>query len=209
MERGKLIIVSGFSGVGKGTVVKKLLEDYNDCAVSISATTRSPRENEIDGVHYFYKTREEFEEMISNDQLLEYAEYVGNYYGTPSQFVNEQRDKGIHVILEIEMQGALKVKEKARDSKLVFILPPSAKELKSRLVGRGTETEAVIAQRLQRAAEETSYIDSYEYYVVNDDLQECVEDIRSILDDKFDNKLEEGFIANIKKEISVFSKGEF
>lgn len=209
MERGKLIIVSGFSGVGKGTVVKKLLEDYNDCAVSISATTRSPRENEIDGVHYFYKTREEFEEMISNDQLLEYAEYVGNYYGTPSQFVNEQRDKGIHVILEIEMQGALKVKEKARDSKLVFILPPSAKELKNRLVGRGTETEAVIAQRLQRAAEETSYIDSYEYYVVNDDLQECVEDIRSILDDKFDNKLEEGFIANIKKEISVFSKGEF
>ena len=138
---------------------------------------------------------------------MEYAEYVGNYYGTPSQFVNEQRDKGIHVILEIEMQGALKVKEKARDSKLVFILPPSANELKSRLVGRGTETEAVIAQRLKRAAEETSYIDSYEYYVVNDDLQECVEDIRSILDDKFDNKLEEGFIANIKKEICVFSKG--
>lgn len=209
MKRGKLIIVSGFSGVGKGTVVKKLLEDYNDCTVSISATTRSPRENEIDGVHYFYKTKEEFEKMISDNQLLEYAEYVGNYYGTPMKFVDEQRNKGIHVILEIEMQGALKVKEKVNDAKLVFILPPSAAELKNRLIGRGTESEAVIAQRLQRAYEETSYIDNYEYYVVNDDLQECVEDIRSILDDKFDNKLEEGFITNIKKEIGIFSKGEF
>lgn len=209
MNKGKLIVVSGFSGVGKGTVVKRLLDKYDDCVVSISATTRSPREGEIDGVHYFYKTREQFEDMIANGQMLEYAEYVGNYYGTPADFVNEKRDQGIHVILEIEMQGALKVKEKAKDAQLVFILPPSACELKGRLVGRGTETDEVIGQRLSRAAEETEFIDSYEHYVVNDDLEECVEDIRSILDDKFDNKLESSFINNIKKEICVFSKGEF
>lgn len=209
MEKGKLIIVSGFSGVGKGTVVKKLLEQYDDCVVSISATTRNPRENEVDGTHYFFKSKREFEEMIRDDKLLEYAEYVGNYYGTPSDFVEENREKGIHVILEIEMQGALKVKNKVPDARLVFILPPSAEELKNRLVGRGTETKDVIEQRLKRASEETKYIDHYEYFVVNDILDDCVKDVHNIMDDKYDNKLDESFINNIKNEISIFSKGEF
>lgn len=209
MKKGKLIILSGFSGVGKGTVVKKLIEKYDDFVISVSATTRAPREGEIDGVHYFYKSRDEFEKMIAEDKLLEHAEYVGNYYGTPIDFVNDKREQGINVILEIEMQGALKVKEKVKDALLVFILPPSANELKSRLVGRGTESEEVIEQRLQRASEEVSYIDNYEYYVVNDELDDCVETIRNIVDNNFDNKLEESFINNIKKEICVFSKGEF
>lgn len=209
MKKGKLIILSGFSGVGKGTVVKKLIEKYDDFVISVSATTRAPREGEIDGVHYFYKSRDEFEKMIAEEKLLEHAEYVGNYYGTPIDFVNDKREQGINVILEIEMQGALKVKEKVKDALLVFILPPSANELKSRLVGRGTESEEVIEQRLQRASEEVSYIDNYEYYVVNDELDDCVETIRNIVDNNFDNKLEESFINNIKKEICVFSKGEF
>lgn len=209
MEQGKLIIISGFSGVGKGTVVRNVIEKYDDCVVSVSATTRDPRENEINGEHYFFKTKQEFEKMIEEDKLLEYAKYVDNYYGTPLDFVNDKRSNGINVILEIEMQGALEVKEKVDDAKLVFILPPSAAELKKRLIGRGTETEDVIKKRLMRAAEETEYIDSYEYYVVNDSLEECVEDIRSILDDKFDNKLDESFINDIKKELCAFSKGEF
>lgn len=209
MKKGKLLILSGFSGVGKGTVVRQLIEKYDDFVVSVSATTRVPRDGEIDGVHYFYKTREEFEQMIAEDRLLEYAEYVGNYYGTPIDFVNEKREKGIHVILEIEMQGALKVKEKVKDALLVFILPPSAEELKNRLVGRGTESEEVIARRLKRASEEVSYMDNYEYYVVNDVLDDCVGEIRNIVDNNLNNKLEESFINNIKKEICVFSKGVF
>lgn len=209
MEKGKLVIVSGFSGVGKGTVVKELVEKYDDCVVSVSATTRSPRKNEIDGVHYFFKTKEDFETMIQEGELLEYAQYVDNYYGTPLEFVNENRNRGIHVILEIETQGALKVKEKSADAKLVFILPPSAAELKNRLAGRGTETEEVIRKRLQRAAEETEYIDDYECYVVNDKVAECVEEIREILDDTFHQKVDEIFINQIKKEICEFSKGEF
>lgn len=209
MEKGKLIILSGFSGVGKGTVVKRLVEKYDDIVVSVSATTRAPRDGEIDGIHYFFKTREEFEKMIAEDKLLEYAEYVENYYGTPMEFVNDKRANGINVILEIEMQGALKVKEKVKDALLVFILPPSAGELKNRLIGRGTESEEVISQRLKRASEEVSYIEHYEYYVVNDEIDDCVNSIRNIVDDNFDNKLEESFINNIKREISVFSKGEF
>lgn len=209
MEKGKLIILSGFSGVGKGTVVKRLVEKYDDIVVSVSATTRAPRDGEIDGIHYFFKTREEFEKMIAEDKLLEYAEYVENYYGTPMEFVNDKRANGINVILEIEMQGALKVKEKVKDALLVFILPPSAGELKNRLIGRGTESEEVISQRLKKASEEVSYIEHYEYYVVNDEIDDCVNTIRNIVDDNFDNKLEESFINNIKREISVFSKGEF
>lgn len=138
-KRGILAIISGFSGAGKGTVVNKLLEKDN-YAVSISATTREPRQGEVDGKNYFFKSRDEFENMIENNQLIEYAEYVGNYYGTPRDYVFKKLEEGYDVILEIEMQGALKVKEKFPETALIFITPPSADELKKRLVGRGTET---------------------------------------------------------------------
>ena len=146
-KKGILAIISGFSGAGKGTVVNRLLEKES-YAVSISATTRKPRTGEVDGQNYFFRTKDEFEKMIANDQLIEYAEYVGNYYGTPKDYVFKKLDEGFDVILEIEMQGALKVKEKFPETALIFITPPSADELKKRLVGRGTETAEQIEKSL-------------------------------------------------------------
>ena len=168
-KKGLLIIVSGFAGTGKGTLMNLLLENYEDYVLSISATTRKPRPGEEEGRHYFFKTKEEFEQLIRDKGLLEYASYVGNYYGTPKAFVEEKLSQGKNVILEIEIQGALKVKELFPQSLLLFILPPSAAELKRRLEGRGTETEDVIAQRLKRACEEIKGIENYDYIVVNDD----------------------------------------
>lgn len=139
-KKGILIILSGFSGVGKGTVVRRLLSDYDNYALSISATTRKPREGEEDGVSYFFKSKEEFEQMIKEDSFIEHARYVENYYGTPKAYVQEQLDAGKDVILEIEIQGALKVKEKYPDALMLFLVPPDAQTLKERLVGRGTET---------------------------------------------------------------------
>ena len=139
-EKGILIVVSGFSGSGKGTIMKELLKQYDNYALSISATTRNPRPGEEDGREYFFKTVEDFEKMIAKEELIEYARYVDNYYGTPRAYVEEQLEAGKDVILEIEIQGALKVKEKFPDTLLLFVTPPSAEELKSRLVGRGTET---------------------------------------------------------------------
>ena len=149
-NKGILIVVSGFSGAGKGTIMKALLNKYDNYALSISATTRNPREGEVDGREYFFKTREEFEKMIAKDELIEYAKYVNNYYGTPKAYVEEQLADGKDVILEIEIQGALKVKEKFPETLLLFVTPPSAAELRSRLVGRGTETMEVIEQRMAR-----------------------------------------------------------
>ena len=152
-KKGILAIISGFSGAGKGTVVNRLLEKES-YAVSISATTRKPRTGEVDGQNYFFRTKDEFEKMIANEQLIEYAEYVGNYYGTPKDYVFKKLDEGFDVILEIEMQGALKVKEKFPETALIFITPPSADELKKRLVGRGTETAEQIEKRMSRAVDE-------------------------------------------------------
>ncbi len=180
-KKGVLAVISGFSGAGKGTVVGKLAEKYEDYVVSISATTRAPREGEKEGVDYFYKTVEEFEEMIEKDELIEYAKYVDNYYGTPRDYVIEQLYLGNDVILEIEMQGALKVKERIPEVSLIFITPPNAEALKVRLFQRGTETEDVIAKRMARAKEECAFMSSYDYIVVNDDLDTCVEEIHSIL----------------------------
>ena len=179
-KRGILAIISGFSGAGKGTVVNKLLEKDN-YAVSISATTREPRQGEVDGKNYFFKSRDEFENMIENNQLIEYAEYVGNYYGTPRDYVFKKLEEGYDVILEIEMQGALKVKEKFPETALIFITPPSADELKKRLVGRGTETIEQIDKRMSRAVDECDYMNKYDYIVVNDDLDECVDEIHRLL----------------------------
>lgn len=180
-KKGILIVVSGFSGAGKGTIMKALLNKYDNYALSISATTRSPREGEVDGREYFFKTREEFEKMIAKDELIEYAKYVNNYYGTPKAYVEEQLANGKDVILEIEIQGALKVKEKFPETLLLFVTPPSAEILKARLIGRGTETMEVIEQRMSRACEEAEGMDKYDYYVVNDVLEECVENVHNII----------------------------
>lgn len=181
-NKGILTVVSGFSGAGKGTIMKELLKKYEETyALSISATTRNPRPGERDGIEYFFKTKEEFEQMISEDALIEYAQYVGNYYGTPRAYVEQQLSDGKDVILEIEIQGALKVKEKFPDTLLLFVTPPSAEELKNRLVGRGTETMEVIDSRLARAAQEAEGIEAYDYLVVNDVLEECVEQVHGII----------------------------
>ena len=204
-KKGILIVVSGFSGAGKGTIMKDLLKRYDNYALSISATTRQPREGETDGREYFFKTADEFEKMIAKDELIEYARYVENYYGTPRAYVEEQLENGKDVILEIEIQGALKVKEKLPDTLLLFVTPPSAAELEHRLVGRGTETREVIASRMHRAKEEALGMDRYDYLVVNDDLDQCVEEVHEIIQSEhrrsYRNK---EFIEYMKEEL----KGE-
>ena len=180
-KKGILIVVSGFSGAGKGTLMKRLLETYDNYALSVSATTRSPRPGEVDGREYFFKTVDEFEKMIAQDELIEYAKYVNNYYGTPKDYVMRQLDAGKDVILEIEIQGALKVKEKYPDTLLLFVTPPSAKELKERLVGRGTETMDVIESRMKRAAEESEGVEAYDYLIINDDLETCVKEMHQVI----------------------------
>ena len=181
MSKGVLAVVSGFSGAGKGTVMKALLKEYDDYALSISVTTRSPRPGEEDGREYFFRTREEVEKMIAEEQLLEYAEYVGNYYGTPRFYVEDMLARGKNVILEIELQGAMQIKQKNPEAVLVFITPPSFEELKNRLIGRGTETEEVINSRLARAAEEAEEMDKYDYIVVNDQVEDCVHCLHQII----------------------------
>lgn len=166
MSKGILVVVSGFSGAGKGTVMKRLMEKYDNYALSVSVTTRSPRPGEQDGKEYFFRTREEFEELIQKDALIEYAQYVKNYYGTPRAYVEEQLNAGKDVILEIEIQGARKIKAKNPEALLIFIAPPSMAELKNRLVGRGTETPQVIESRLHRAAEESQGVEEYDYLLL-------------------------------------------
>ena len=180
-DKGILIVVSGFSGAGQGTLMKKLLENYDNYALSVSATTRAPRQGETHGKEYFFKSVEEFEKMIAQDELIEYAKYVDNYYGTPESYVTSQLEAGRDVILEIEIQGALKVKEKYPDTLLLFVTPPSAEELKARLVGRGTESMEVIEARMKRAIEEAQYMDSYDYLIINDDIDTCMEEMHQVI----------------------------
>ena len=207
-QRGILMVLSGFSGAGKGTLVKALLKKYNDYALSISMTTRAPREGERDGVEYFFSTREKFEETIVENGLIEYALYCGNYYGTPRAYVEEQMAAGKNVILEIEIQGALKIKEKFPESLLIFVTPPSADELKRRLEGRGTESAEVIAQRLARATEESEGIEAYDYIVVNDDLDTCVDEVHRLVEAARRAPVRcQDFIKEIREELKKFSKG--
>lgn len=203
-------MVSGFSGAGKGTIMKELLKRHPDTyALSISATTRNPRPGETDGVEYFFRTREEFEQMIAEDALIEYAQYVGNYYGTPKAYVEEQLLAGKNVILEIEIQGALKVKEKFPETLLLFVTPPSAEELKNRLVGRGTETMDVVASRLNRANEEAEGIEQYDYLVINDVLEDAVEEVHQIIQNEhYRVSRNETSIEMMRNELKKFSKGE-
>lgn len=199
-DRGVLTVISGFSGAGKGTVVKQLLQEY-DYGLSISATTRSPREGEQDGREYFFKTKEEFEKMIRGHQLIEYAQYVGNYYGTPKEYVVQQLEQGKDVILEIEMQGALRVREILPEVNLIFLTPPTVDELERRLVSRGTETAEVIRERMARAKEESAYMKEYDYVVINDDLDECVENVHQLIRSlHYKREQQEGFIQKIKQE---------
>lgn len=180
-NKGILAVVSGFSGAGKGTLMKALLQKYDNYALSISATTRSPREGEADGREYFFLTEEAFEEKIRKNELIEYARYVNHYYGTPRDYVEQKMAEGKDVILEIEIQGALKVKEQYPDAILLFVMPPNALTLKSRLTGRGTETEEVIDARLKRAADEAEGIEAYDYILINDDLDACVEQMHCLI----------------------------
>lgn len=181
-HKGILIVVSGFSGAGKGTLMKRLVEEYDRYALSISATTRAPRPGEEDGREYFFLSREQFERKIADNALIEYAEYCGNYYGTPREYVEKELADGRDVILEIEIQGALKIRKQYPDALLLFVSTPSAKELRRRLSGRGTETEEVIDRRLHRAAQEAEGIEEYDYIVVNDDLETCVRELHEIID---------------------------
>lgn len=180
-QQGLLIVLSGPSGVGKGTVCKALRERMPELAYSVSATTRSPREGEQDGVNYFFKTREQFERMIEREELLEWTEYVGNYYGTPRQYVTDILQSGRDIILEIEVKGALQVKQRFPEGTFVFLLPPSLEELKNRIELRGTETEDVINSRMATAVEELKMIEHYDYAVVNDEIEAATSRIQAIL----------------------------
>ncbi|MTB77258.1 guanylate kinase [Streptococcus uberis] len=182
-ERGLLIVFSGPSGVGKGTVRKEIFSTPNHkFEYSVSMTTRAQRPGEVDGVDYFFRTREEFEELIKQGQMLEYAEYVGNYYGTPLSYVNETLDKGIDVFLEIEVQGALQVKSKVPDGVFIFLTPPDLAELQDRLVGRGTDSKEVIAQRIEKAKEEIAMMREYDYAVGNDQVPLAAERVKRIIE---------------------------
>lgn len=180
-NEGILIVISGFSGAGKGTLMKRLVEEYDGYALSISATTREPRPGEEDGREYFFLSREQFEKRIADHALIEHAEYCGNYYGTPRDYVESKLAEGRDVILEIEIQGALKIREQYPDALLLFVSTPDAAELRRRLSGRGTETEEVIRERLRRAAKEAEGIEEYDYIVINDDLDTCVKDLHGII----------------------------
>jgi len=182
-KKGKLFVISGPSGAGKGTICKRLIDESRreDLCLSVSVTTRKPREGEEEGVHYYFIDEDRFREMAEHGQLLEFAEVYGKHYGTPKEKVLEKLAEGTDVVLEIEMQGALKVKKNYPDGVFIFILPPSMAELRKRITGRGTETEDVIDLRMSKALDEISYIEEYDYVVVNEDLDEAVSRVQAII----------------------------
>ncbi len=208
-KKGILVVVSGFAGSGKGTVMKELLSRYDNYSLSVSATTRAPRPGEVNGKEYFFKSRDEFEEMINDGEFIEHAKYVNNYYGTPKKYVNEQLDLGKDVILEIEIQGALQIKSKYPDTLLLFLTPPSVDTLKTRLVDRGTEDIATVKARLRRACEEVEFVDKYDYILVNNAINECVNEVHSIIQSEHHRTFRNSeFLKNIRYEFELFSKGE-
>lgn len=208
-RQGILIIISGFAGVGKGTLVKRLVQKYDRYALSISMTTRAPRPGEENGREYFFVTKDEFEGRIKESGLIEYASYCGNYYGTPRAYVEEQMAQGKDIILEIEIQGAMKVKERFPNAVLVYVLPPSAAELEGRLRGRATETEEKIAERLSRAAAESEGLERYDYVIVNDDLDDCERELHEILcAAHFTPGQNISFINELRNDLKKFQKGE-
>ncbi|SNU07099.1 guanylate kinase [Lachnospiraceae bacterium] len=205
MAKGRLIVISGFSGAGKGTVVKKLLEKYN-YSLSISATTRAPREGEVDGREYYFKTVDEFKSLIDYNGLIEWAQYVDNYYGTPRKFVEDEIAEGKNVILEIEVQGAMNIKSQYPNAILIFISTKDIDTLHERLAGRGSETEEVIQKRIKRASEEAESMEAYEYIVINDDLDTCVDAVHSIVVSETCRKENNTqFLIDIKKELEAYA----
>ena len=209
-KKGLLIVVSGFAGTGKGTIMKGLLAKYNEqYALSVSMTTRKPRPTERHGIEYFFVDKETFEAKIAQDGFVEYACYCDNYYGTPKDYVEEQLNAGKDVLLEIEIQGALQVKEKLPETVLVFVMPPNVEELYNRLKGRGTETDEVIRRRMLRASEESQGIEQYDYILINDDIDTCVESLhRMIQSEKWRAFRNTAFIEGVRKEFVDLKKGE-
>ncbi len=207
MDKGILVVISGFSGAGKGTVIKKLLSESDDYCLSVSMTTRAPRPGEVDGKDYFFVTKEKFEQTIAENGLIEHAQFVGNYYGTPRAYVEQKINEGKNVILEIEIQGAMNIKKIYPESVLLFITPPTGEELERRLKGRGTETEDVIAGRLSRASEESERIGEYDYIVINDDLDKCVADVmETIRSAKRKPARQETFIEELRKGLEKYHR---
>ncbi len=205
LNKGILLVISGFSGAGKGTIVNRLIEKYDEYALSISMTSRAPRPGDVEGVNYFFVSREEFEKTIAENGLLEYAEYCGNYYGTPRAFVEKKLEEGRNVILEIEIQGASNIKKAFPESLLIFITPPSAAELEKRLRSRGTESEEAIKGRLARAHEESVGMDKYDFIVINDDLEECVDEVHRIIElSKKQPVRMQPFIEDMKNQLKVY-----
>ncbi|MBE6840028.1 MAG: guanylate kinase [Ruminococcus sp.] len=194
MSKGLLIVVSAPSGCGKGTILSEILKD-DKFYYSVSATTRNPREGEVNGVNYHFITKADFEERIKNNAMLEYAEYCGNYYGTPKKEIEEMREKGKNVLLEIEVQGAMKVRDICPDAVFIFILPPSVAELERRLRKRGTETDDVIAERVSQAKGEIAFAEKYDYVVVNNALEDAISDFRAVI------KAEEQKVSNAREII--------
>ena len=207
-DKGLVIVLSGFSGAGKGTIMKHLLEAHpNDYNLSISATTRGMREGEKDGREYFFKTREEFDSMIANNELLEYATFNGNSYGTPRAYVEQLIEQKKDVILEIEIQGALQVKKMYPDALLLFTMPPSAKELEKRLVGRGTETPEVIRERLAISCKESQNMDKYDYLIVNDSLEKAVDQVHNIIQaEHFRVERNSSAIKEMQEDLKMFER---
>lgn len=209
-KEGTVIVLSGFSGAGKGTIMKHLLLSHkNEYFLSVSATTRKKREGEEDGREYFFKTKEEFEEMIRQHELLEFASFNDNYYGTPRTYVEKLINEGKDVILEIEVQGALQVKKIFPQAILIFVIPKSAKILKERLYGRGTEDEKVINERLYIAGRESLLMGQYDYILVNDVLEDAVNNLHNIIQSEKHRTIRNSkFINSIQNELKEFSKGE-
>lgn len=201
-NRGVLIVISGPSGAGKGTICKELLDKHNNIYISVSATTRSPRAGEVDGINYYFLTKESFEEKVSQNGFLEYANVHGNFYGTPKVNVEKMLEEGKDVILEIDIQGALQVKENFSEGVFIFILPPSMEELKQRIIKRGSETEESLMTRFKNAYKEINYVSKYNYAVVNDTVEDAVNKVRSII-------LAESCRVDRMKDTILASKEEF
>lgn len=209
VRQGILIVVSGFSGAGKGTIMKALLAEHAQYALSVSATTRAPRPGEEEGKDYFFKTKEQFEQMIADGDLIEYANYVNHYYGTPRAYVEEMLSRGRDVILEIEIQGARAIRRQFPEAVLLFVTTKDAQELKNRLLRRGTEAQEVIAQRLLRAVQESEGIEEYDYLVVNDELEACVEEVHAIIESEHRRiRYNMDLVNRVREELRCFSKGE-
>ncbi len=208
MKKGKIILLSGPSGSGKGTIVSKIKEEYKDkIYLSVSATTRKPREGEIDGASYYFLSKEDFEKRIEEKRMLEYAEFCGNFYGTPAEPVFKALEEGKNAILEIEVQGAYQVKENYPEARMIFVVPPSATVLKDRLVGRGTETAEVINKRLFTATSEIEKAFKYDYILVNDDLDEAVKELAAVIDSDINNLNEKKeFLEGVIEDVKALSK---